>query len=356
MVDEAHAVLDPRTAVGDAAEVAAPELLLLAHAKRAVVRGDDVEVVAPEAAPQLVLVPLLAQGRREDVPGAAEPRLVVRPGIEEQVVRAGLSVRHHSPLLRPPQFRQRVVAAQVHDVDGRARHLGDGQRAVRALRLQPRRAGQRVVFRLDVPGCQRGLYQFVDDDAVLGVHADERAVLARLAHGPKDGGVVREQHAGVGHEQLVAGHPLVREPAHLRDPAVGQVRDDHVERVVDGRLAGRLPVPGVQALQGGRAAALHGEIDDAGGAAERCRAGARLERIGGFGAAERHLHVGVGIDPARDDKPSGGVYDPLGGNLQVAADQRHGFAVDEDVGAIIVNRGYDAAVLDQYAHELSREC
>ena len=47
--------------------------------------------------------------------------------------------------------------------------------------------------------------------------------------------------------------------------------------------------------------ALDGEVDDGGGAAPGGGPGAGLEGVGGEGAAERQLHVGVGVDAARDD-------------------------------------------------------
>ena len=246
------------------------------------------------------------------------------------------------------------MAAQVHDVDGRAGHLGDGERAVRAFGFQARGPGQGVVLRLDVSLGERNLDELVDHDAVLGVHADESPLLSRLAHGPEDGGVVREQHAGIRHEQLVAGHPFVGEAAHLRHPLAGQVRDDHVERVVDGGVAVRLGVPRVEALEGGLAAGLDREVDDARRAAESGGAGAGLEGVGRLRAPERHLHVGVGIDPAGDYEPLRRVDDAVGVHRQVAADQRHGLAFDEDVRAVVIDGGHDPAVLDQNAHADSR--
>jgi hypothetical protein len=51
----------------------------------------------------------------------------------------------------------------------------------------------------------------VDGDAVLGVHADERADLAGALHGAEDLPVVDEEDAGVGHEELEARDPLVDE-------------------------------------------------------------------------------------------------------------------------------------------------
>ena len=94
---------------------------------------------------------------------------------------------HHAARLGVAQLLQRVVGAQMHDVDRRPRDLGDRQRPMRTLRLDPGRPGQRVLLGLDMTFGKRDLDQLVDDDAVLGMHADQRAVLAGLAHGPEDG-------------------------------------------------------------------------------------------------------------------------------------------------------------------------
>src|SRR5690606_18027568 len=57
LVHEIHAVLDGADAVGDLAEVAEAELLLILHAERAVVGGDHLQVVGAQRLPHGVLVP-----------------------------------------------------------------------------------------------------------------------------------------------------------------------------------------------------------------------------------------------------------------------------------------------------------
>jgi hypothetical protein len=190
VINQAHAALDAGTAIRDFAEIAAAELLLLLEAERAMIGRDHVEGVRTQAAPKLVVIPFFAQRRREDVLGPVEARLVVAIDVEQQVLRTGLGVGHDAARLRHAQLVQRVITAQMHDIDRRPRHLGDRQRAVHAFRLQPRRPRQRVIFGFDMALRERDLHQFVDDDAVLGVHADKRAILAGLAHGAKDGAVI----------------------------------------------------------------------------------------------------------------------------------------------------------------------
>ena len=82
--------------------------------------------------------------------------------------------------------------------------------------------------------------------------------------------------------------------------AVGQVGDRDVEAVVHRRLAVRLGVPDIERLAQGRALGLDGEIDVHGGAAEGRGLMAGEEVVGGDGAAERHVQVGVDVDAAGD--------------------------------------------------------
>ena len=71
VVEQVDAVLDAGQAVGDLAEVAAPELLLAVEVERAVVGRDELEVVLDEPGPQVVPVVLRS--------GAAASRRTSRP-------------------------------------------------------------------------------------------------------------------------------------------------------------------------------------------------------------------------------------------------------------------------------------
>ena len=51
-------MLDAAHAVRDLGEVAKPQLLLVLHAERTVVRRDDLQVVVAQAAPQVIVVVL----------------------------------------------------------------------------------------------------------------------------------------------------------------------------------------------------------------------------------------------------------------------------------------------------------
>ena len=173
--------------------------------------------------PERVLVPLLAQRRRHHVLRALEAGpLVVLVG-EEEVLRAGLGVGGQAHVARLLHLLQRVRAGEVDDVDGHARHLG--QRDARGPWPRPRRASGRVSAWYLGAVCalaQRLLHQRVDDAAVLGVHADEPAVLARLEERAEDGGVVHLEHARVGHEELERRDALVARPAGPCRPRPGR--------------------------------------------------------------------------------------------------------------------------------------
>lgn len=194
----------------------------------------------------------------------------------------------------------------------------------------------------------------VDGDAVLGVHHDEAAVVGGALHGAEDLSVVGVEDAGVRHELFERGHPLFDQKIHLLEGVLVHVRDDHVERVVDRAVALRLRVPGVQALAQAVADALHGEVDDRGGAAPGGGAGAGLEGVGGEGAAERQLHVGVRVHTARDDVLAGGVDGPfggegLGGGGAGGGEGRDAAVLHEDVCVGFVGGGDDQAAADHGA-------
>src|SRR5689334_808788 len=77
VVDEAHAVLDARSAVRDLREIVDAELFLILEAERTVIGRDDLEIIHLQAAPEFVLVPLLAKRRSHDVFRAFKAWLLV---------------------------------------------------------------------------------------------------------------------------------------------------------------------------------------------------------------------------------------------------------------------------------------
>lgn len=351
LVEQVHAVLDAGEAVGNLREVAAAELLLAHEAEGAVVRRHDLEVVGAQAAPQGGLVLLGPKGRTAYVLRALEVRFREVVGRQEQVLRAGLAEDVQALVARPCQLGDRLLRRDVHDVQRGPRDLGELDGAVSGLGLQQRLAYLAVEARVGLSARQRLFHEDVDRDAVLGVHHDQAAVLGGALHGAQDLAVVAVEDAGVGHELLEGGDSLLDQQVHLLERLLVDVGDDHVEGVVDGALAVGLGVPGVEALAQRVADALHREVDDGGGAAPGRGPGARLEGVRGEGAAERQLHVGVGVDAARDDVLAGGVDGPLGrprlGRRGAGRGEGDDPAVlDQDVGMDLVGRGDDEAITD----------
>src|SRR5205807_2137393 len=75
-IDQAHAMFNAWTSVGNFGEVVFSHLLLLFEAERAMIGGDHLQVVLLKAVPKFFLVPFLAQRRRKDVFGALKSGLV----------------------------------------------------------------------------------------------------------------------------------------------------------------------------------------------------------------------------------------------------------------------------------------
>src|SRR5580692_219341 len=92
-------VFDAWPAVGNLGEIVLAERLLIFKTKRAVIGGDNLQMVFAQSLPKLRLVALLAQRWREDVFGAL-PSLVLHVVFnrEEQVLRARLGKSREAPV------------------------------------------------------------------------------------------------------------------------------------------------------------------------------------------------------------------------------------------------------------------
>ncbi len=180
----------------------------------------------------------------------------------------------------------------------------------------------------------------------------------------QDLSVVGIEHAGVGHEQLEAGDPLVvDEVGHRLQGVLVDSADDLVEAVVDGAVAGGLGVPVGEPVLDVLTRALDGEVDDRRDASPGRGDRAGLERVGRGRAAERQLHVGVHVDTPGNDVLPGGVDHLRGGrcfgiaglptgdpeSLGLARSQHGGdrLTVDQDVSFDATGRADDRAAVDE---------
>ena len=194
-------------------------------------------------------------------------------------MRAGLGVGRHAGIARASDLLERVVAAQMNDVDRRVGDLGEGDGPMHSLRLGLRRAGERVIFRRRFPLGQRAFDDGIDHHAVLGVHADQPTVLAGSQHRLVDCRVIDQEDSRIGHEQLEAGHALSNHLFHFRQALVGKIGADQMETVVDRCFRFRLLEPDVEGLAERLTFVLNSKVDDGGRAAERRGARAGLEIV-----------------------------------------------------------------------------
>ena len=360
LVDEVHAVLDAADAVRDGTEVVPAQLLLVLHAERAVVRGDDRQVVGSQALPEVPVVRVLPgpQWRRADVPRSCEARCSeVVLEVQVQVLRAGLGEHVVAVIAGLGDPLESLAGGQVHEVDRRACHERQLDGPVGGLSLQAGRPGDAVVHRVGLAPGRRLLGQHVDGDAVLGVHGDQGAVVGGLLHGPQDLAVVAVEEARVGHEQLEAGDPLVDQRVHLLQRRLVDASHDHVEGVVDGALPLGLGMPCLEAVPDVLAGLLDGEVDDGRRATPGRCTGTDLEGVRGEGPAEGQLHVGVAVDSAGNHVLPRGIDDAFRSRLGRYGQRRAGLEYRGDRGAVhqhlggVASGGTDQrSVLDERRH------
>ena len=191
----------------------------------------------------------------------------------------------------------------------------------------------------------------VDDDvdgaAVFGVHANHARMLRGLSHSAKNRRVVEHEDSGIRHEQFKTGDTLADQIGHFFELRAAKIRDDAVEGVVDGRLVVSFFHPGVEGVTKGLALVLNGEIDQRGGAAERCGNGAGLKVVGAGGPAEGHVEVRVYIDAAGEEQMVGGVDGArCVFRRELRGDGGNFAASDAYVGKGGVGRGDDGGVLN----------
>ena len=161
----------------------------------------------------------------------------------------------------------------MHDVNRHVGHFGERDRPMCGFGFGPRRPRQRVIFRRCPAFGKGSLHEHVDDSPVLRMHADRAAIFSRPQQRREDARIVQHENAGIRHEQLERRHALPDQGVHLGLGLVVDVGHDHVEAVIDDRLAFRLLHPGFPGVMQRLPAVLNREIDDGGCPSERggCR-------------------------------------------------------------------------------------
>ena len=293
---------------------------------------------------------LVAERRRHHPPRRIVPVLVeILALVERQVLDQRLAVDPHPLLPRPPDRLVRLLAAHVHDVERHPGGVGDHDRPVRRLALDLGRPRIGVALGAGQPLLHVLLLQLRDDVAVLGMHQRQRpelgAALERRVHLV----VLDHQRALVGHEVLEGVDPALHHRVHLAPDPLVPAGDRHVVADVDADLR--------RSTCGPTRRARSSRLPSGPGSTKSTsmvvppEAAAKVPDFEGLGrrrAHERHLEMGVRVDPARDHVGVGGV--DLLVALQVLADRLDRLALDQHVRLPRPVGGDDRAVPDDLAH------
>ena len=237
----------------------------------------------------------------------------------------------------------------MHDVDGHTRHLGHCDGAMHRFSLSARGPCEGVIDGRALALGQRLPHQHVNHRAVLSVHANQCAVLRRLAHRFEDCGVVHHQYAGIGHEELEAGNALAHHVIHVFKARVRQVGDDHVQAIVDAGFAFGLLPPRIERGAHPGSARLDSKVNNGRGSADGRSPGAGFKIVGGVGAAKGHVQMSVRVDAAGQQQEAGCVDDCVcGGGWNPRTDFLDGRAIDQQIGLSGRVRADDGSVLNKY--------
>ena len=104
-------MLYPRTPVWDLREIVAAQFFLFLKTKRAMIGGDNLQVILLQAIPQFLLVPFLAQrGSENEFRSFKTGRIEVLER-KIQILWTSLGVYRKSPIAGLANFFERIIAA-----------------------------------------------------------------------------------------------------------------------------------------------------------------------------------------------------------------------------------------------------
>ena len=171
----------------------------------------------------------------------------------------------------------------------------------------------------------------VDNPRVLAVDAADASQGFQFFQGPVEVPVPQE-HGGVGHVHFKRGDTLGEHVGKLPADVFVPVVDGHVEAVIAEGLPCRLFPPALQSAGEGFALVGAGEVNDGSGTAPESGAASGGEAVGGDGAGDLQVKVGVGVDEAGKEDAAGDVHHPVGLLLESPSDGGDFFVPHQDIG------------------------
>jgi len=240
--------------------------------ERAVISGNHLEIPIGQALPENVPVRLVTERRGHDILCALKSGFKVVLIRFKEILGAGLGKDRETGISGLLDLGEGLFTGQVHDIDRSTGHLGNGNSPSRGLSFGLRRPAQGVVFRF----CFSLGQEVINKDAI-----------------------VDHERSFVGEKTLETGDSHSH---HFRDfihDPVVEIGDGHVKTVINDGLFSGLLHPGVEGALEAHPFALDGEINQGRGPAERGRDGPGFKVVRRKAAHERHVQVGVNINPSR---------------------------------------------------------
>ena len=295
--------------------------------------------------PQTGVIGLGAHGGRADPLGPVGAAQMLDG--EEQVLRAGLAHDGDAALTGVLQHIHSPGGVHVHDIERRAGHPGHARQPQDGFHRAPGRTGERVPLRGRVPRGQGIGHQGFDHVAVLAMRHHQHAVISGDAHGLEDVAVRQAQTPVIGREHLERGDAHLHQRGDFGGHALIEVRQVHVESVVDGRLLG--PAPPDFDRVGESLRLLDDEVHHRGGTTEGRRLVAGVVIVRGDGVEHLQVEVRVRVDPAGEQQFAAHIHHFRCRGAQIPSDAGDALTLDEDVGLVGIRSGDQRAAAQQNA-------
>ena len=136
----------------------------------------------------------------------------------------------------------------MNDVNRSLGHFGDSNRSMNAFGFGNRGPCQCMILWRGVPLFKRTFDDLINDNPILGVHANQTATRPGRGHRPKDRRIIDQKDARISHEHFEAGDAFVHHRIHLFDLSIFQLSRDQMKAIIDRALAFGFLVPVVDAL------------------------------------------------------------------------------------------------------------